>query len=102
MCGQRPAMLFPRCSWPLSRATGLLTRNWSGELSRPGRLDSRRVLPVGVRAPAVPRLATWKWSESNGLRQRLRSAPATLAVTPMSWDGNCCSGPAAFHFSADR
>lgn len=26
-CGQRPAMLFPRCPWPLSRATGLLTRS---------------------------------------------------------------------------
>lgn len=42
-------MLFPRYAWPLSRATGLLTRNWSGELFRPGRLDSRRVLPVTLR-----------------------------------------------------
>lgn len=26
-CGQRPAMQFPRCSWPLGPATGLLTRD---------------------------------------------------------------------------
>lgn len=82
-------LLLPRCSWPLSRATGLLTRNWSGELFPPGRLDSRRVAPVTV-CEQVDRPCTGcramahhvEVAEIESARQRVRSAPATLAVTP--------------------
>jgi hypothetical protein len=48
--GQTRTCLVPHCPGP-SACHGLLTRNWSGKLFRPGRLESRRVKPVGMRCP---------------------------------------------------
>lgn len=62
----------PPLPGPRPGALPLRDTPWSGELFRPGRLDSRRVMPVPVAgrvatpaAGAVPRLATWTASDSN-------------------------------------